>query len=32
MERLGVGEGDHQKPGSEKSLLENPEDKIQVPV
>lgn len=32
MERLGVGEGDHQEPSSEKSILENPEDKVQVPV
>jgi hypothetical protein len=30
MERLGTGEGNHKKPGSEKSLLENPEDELQV--
>lgn len=31
VERLGAGQGDHEEPGSEKSLFENPEDKVQVP-
>lgn len=32
MERLGAREGDHQEPGSEKPILENPEDEVQVRV
>lgn len=32
MERLAARAGDHQKPGSEKSILHNPEDEVQVQV
>lgn len=32
MERLGARKGDYQEPGSEKSIPENTEDEVQVPV